>query len=442
MYPPMSETTSSPYKIIERNSIQKKELTTEQKLYQKTFLPVAVHFTEWVLQQAQKKGLMRLYFLARDGYQFFLLADAICKERNLPMECRYLEGSRYAWRLPEYHLLKEEAIQKICIGGIHVTLEKILQRAGLQSEEILQVAKELNLEEQLRTEMSYAKTQELQSVLKESKKLNAYMRSHSKEAYDITMKYFRQEGLFEDIPYALVDSGWTGSLQQTLTNLLNSYDGKNRAGVEGFYFGLYELPKNVVENLYHGFYFSPKRGLIRKAKFSNCLFEAIFTSPVGMTYGYQRMDNGKIIVIRETDMNPNEKRICENIEVLEQFIKNYCKSKEWIHPSSYRVKKILTKLMFHPQKEEALCLGSYLFSDDVWSTSLQKVAADLTEEEIVNQHVINKMLIMTGRKKGELKNSAWIEGSIAKNGTHMAYYRFQAYLYKILIYIRKLWKRK
>ena len=437
MYQDMLKPTSSLYKVLQEEKMLYPSVTEEQELYREVFLPVLVHFTEWVLCEAEKQNISRLYFLARDGYQYYVLADAICKARKLPIECRYLEGSRFAWRLPEYHILEKDAIEKICIGGIHVTLEKILRRAGLEAQEIIEVAEELQLQDSLEKELSYADTVGLQPVLKESEKLLTFMKLHSREAYALTAEYFKQEGLFENVNYALVDSGWTGSLQQTLTNLLNRYDKKGRKGIKGFYFGLYELPKRAEERFYQAFYFKPWKNLRRKATFSNCLFEAIYTAPAGMTCGYYRREDGRIEAVKETTDNPNLSRINDNLQVLERFAGIYADTVQKGHYDVKQVQKLLTELMYRPDRSEAECLGSYLFSDDVWSSSLQKVAADLTEEEIANQQVINKFLIMTGRKQGLLKNSAWIEGSIAKCDCNIAKYRWHAYVYKWLIYVRK-----
>ena len=76
-----------------------------------------------------------LYFLARDGYQMYLAARQLCKQYDLDIECRYLKVSRYAVRVPEYHLLGERCLERICVGGIDVTFEKIMQRAALTDKE-------------------------------------------------------------------------------------------------------------------------------------------------------------------------------------------------------------------------------------------------------------------------------------------------------------------
>ena len=101
----------------------------------------------------------------------------------------------------------------------------------------------------------------MESLLRKCNYLLECIATHSKEAYDTTITYFQQEGLFETCKYAIVDSGWTGSLQVTLNHLLDSAEQTKKRNIEGFYFGLYELPKQVEENAYHTFYFAPYKDI-------------------------------------------------------------------------------------------------------------------------------------------------------------------------------------
>ena len=67
MYQDMLKPTSSLYKVLQEEKMLYPSVTEEQELYHEVFLPVLVHFTEWVLCEAEKHNISRLYFLARDG---------------------------------------------------------------------------------------------------------------------------------------------------------------------------------------------------------------------------------------------------------------------------------------------------------------------------------------------------------------------------------------
>ena len=106
-------------------------------------MPGLSYYVEWVLKQAQADGVRRLYFLARDGYLMYRMASELCMSRNIPVECRYLYGSRYAWRIPWYHLDWDGCLEKLCLDGLDVSFLSITERAGMDRKEARRRAKQL-----------------------------------------------------------------------------------------------------------------------------------------------------------------------------------------------------------------------------------------------------------------------------------------------------------
>ena len=124
-------------------------LSPDEELYLHVWVPTITEFAEWILRQGKRDGKLRLYFLARDAWPVYLMTKAICAERGDGPECRYLSVSRYALRLPEYRLLKENCVDRICVGGIGVTLRRILKRGGLDDVAVLRTAEELGLTDKI-----------------------------------------------------------------------------------------------------------------------------------------------------------------------------------------------------------------------------------------------------------------------------------------------------
>lgn len=417
-------------------SVVSNQFETES-LYALVFMPTLIEFVSWVLDDAVKSGKQRLYFLARDGYQMYLVAKRLCEIKQINIECRYLKVSRYAMRMPEYHLLEENCVDYICTGGIDVTIERIMLRAGLSEEH----AKQYFPDRDVKRILNYQEVMQLKTGLKEKESFLNEIYKLSKQAYEPAVSYLKQEGLFDDVNFALVDSGWVGTLQKSLSRLIG------KENLEGYYFGIYEIPRDVDSKLYHSFYFGPKIGLRRKVNFSNCLFEAIFTSPEGMTLRYEERDCEKetryepVADFRE---NPNRILVEENCKLLEKYMDAY----ESVY-HSYKtqgnegvsvVEQLLSKCMGNPTELELEEYGDVLFSDDILEGNLKKVAADLSQEEIREQRFINKVLIMLGIKKTELHESAWIEGSIVRCGGRVKSNLFHAKLYKYFVYIRKMFR--
>ncbi len=417
-----------------------KNLEASEEIYLYGFAPVLIEFVRWLLDTAENQRRERLYFLSRDGYQMYLVAKVLSRELKYNIDCRYINVSRYSLRIPEYHLIGEKCLDKICIGGIDVTFEKVMKRAGLTDEEALQIGKLCGYDKKYKDVISYQEVIGLKDVLKKEKQFFRYVYTHSREAYEGVIGYLKQEGMCEGIDFAIVDSGWIGTMQQTLYHLIESTG--NKPHMHGYYFGLYETPKEI-ESLYAAYYFEPKNGIKRKVNFSNCLFEAVFTSTEGMTLRYKK--NGDIYEPEfDNHCNPNEEMVNKNIWLMQEYTKIYCNSCEHcdkLNKLSYEklpfVYKLLKNIMATPSMEELKAYGEIKFSDDVLEGSLQKVAAELSDEEIKNQRFLNKALIMLGIKKGIIHESAWIEGSIVRNGKRVKSYLRHARMYKYFVYIKK-----
>lgn len=248
--------------------------------------PTLLAFVSWVLKQAQETGKRRLYFLARDGWLMYRMAQTLCEvqslsaktfsgktgsEKQYSLECRYLYASRYAWRLPEQHLIGTGSLERICRGGMHVTFSDLMRRAGLTEREAKKIARLVQPGRGVDETLSWREIRRLRAPLAECSEFCELADRRSRSRYEAAIGYLTQEGLLEDIPYALVDSGWIGTMQESLGHLLQSA-GYSRP-LEGYYFGLYSLPETADRKGYHGWYFEPASGTGRKTLFSNCLFE-------------------------------------------------------------------------------------------------------------------------------------------------------------------------
>ena len=421
-----------------------KKAQSEKEIYERVLAPTLYEFVLWVLQEALQSGKKRLYFLARDGYQMYLAAQQLCKRYDLDIECRYLKVSRYAVRVPEYHLLGERCLERICVGGIDVTFEKVMQRAALTDIEATEIAALAGYTEKYRKVINYHEVMQLKDRLKKIPLLFHYIDRHSREAYGTAIGYLTQEGLLEPVPYALVDSGWIGTIQQSIEHLLRQKQPDRK--LEGYYFGLYEIPEGERRENYHSFYFTPWGEIKRKVHFSNSLFEAVFSAPEGMTLSYRaEEEKDKTIYVPVTDSreNLNRERISRYVCWLEEFLRE---NKQLPEANCERIENLLSQFMGNPTQFEAEAYGSLLFSDDVREDNNQKVSADFSEQEIKNHHLLNRLLIMTGIRKKVLHESAWIEGSIASCKTldekGRVKNRRHAVFYKYIIYIRKWMKQR
>ncbi len=429
-----SDTYMAAFDNCTRNMV----LEDSDKIYLYAMLPTLNEYIRWVLANARDAGIKRLYFLARDGYQMYLLAKIMADKYNLQIDCRYLYVSRFAIRVPEYHLSGVKCLDYICTGGIDVTFDKIMKRAGLTDDEALEVAKECGWLEDYKRVLNYQEVLNLKKVFENSDKFLPMVYAHSKSLYANAVGYLEQEGLMDDVSYALVDSGWVGTLQKSIAHLVHSVNKNVR--VRGFYFGMYEYPADVDVKDYDAYYFTPYKGIKRKVYFSNCLYEAVFSSPGGMTTGYSKVGDNYLPQF-DLPNNPNHLRIESYVRILDKFAEGYSGAlTDRISDSKTNiqiVQSVLTDCMGKPDTLEADSFGAILFSDDLLETHMQNVSADLSTKEIKKQRFFSKVLIMTGIKKDTIHESAWIEGSIVRNGIQIKSNLWHAHLYKYFVYIRK-----
>lgn len=419
-----------------------KKLELPQDIYISVMAPVLVEFVRWVLFTAQKDGRKRLYFLARDGWQMYLAAVRLVEFYGLDIDCRYINVSRFAMRIPEFHLIGKKCVDRVCVGGIDVTFEKIMARAGLSHGQALAIAGQCGYADRFKEVISYQEVMSLKEVLGQNQNFLNFVYEQSRLAYPTAIGYLKQEGLLDDINYAVVDSGWIGTLAESMKKLCKSaIKNSDNFRIDGYYFGLYDIPKGENKESYKSFYFGKKDNIKRKVYFSNSLFEAVFSAPEGMTHHYEEHD-GIFVPALDMAKNANNSRMNyyrdELKDYLDFYISNSDKNDNKI---DYKlVEKLLIQFMAKPGEAEIKEFGDIMFSDDVLENGLQKVSADLSDEEIKRQRFFSKLLMATGLKPGVIHESAWIEGSIVKNGGLVKSNLRHAAFCKYAIYMRKLLK--
>lgn len=427
------------YKSVNEHDIQIDNAI--QNVHTYVLAPTLNVFTIWLLKNALLSGVEVLYFLARDGYLMYLTAKEYCAHYNLPIVCKYLYCSRYSLRIPLYHKNHAEALEHICRGGIDVSLRKIMQRSGFKDDQIGRLYPIFADRYDLYKAIPYAELKQVQADLECCAEYLNELDKSSKAAWPELCHYFEQEGLLEEKHIAIVDSGWTGTTQKTISDVLQ-FCGR-KSPIEGYYFGLYEVPQHSNRASYHTFYFSPYSSLQRKVFFSNCLFEAVFSAPHGTTLGYENQGN----LYSPITQNVNQK-YCSYFNQLQNDIlcvtENVLTYMRWeqiddkaLHQMASVVNRLLRLFMWKPLPDEVEWFGRLRFSDDLLDDHSQELAVYLTENQLRENHVFHKVLLMLGVHKGSIHESAWFEGSVVRNGRHCVWHRTNYALYKAMVYLKK-----
>jgi len=378
--------------------------------------PILSNYVWWVLHNAKQKNIHTLYFLARDGYLLFELAKLFCKEFSLDIDCRYLYCSRNALRMPCYHLNWNEAIDLLLIRTQHITLGSILSRSNLSYEEQQYVCADIGLEDiALDKHLTLEEIQTVEKRIRCSSYFKELIIQKSKEAYPAAIQYFKQEGLFSQKKIAIVDSGWTGSMQRSLRQLLQSagYTGQ----IVGFYFGMYCAPRSPVDGDFYTWYFHSGSSFLDRIRFSNNLFECLLAAPHGMTISYTQGENCWVPV--QLPPSDDVVQITEHIEQVKTFTQQYIKTipfdhfpEETLHADT---KQRVLRFMVNPTREEVVYLGRLLFCDDVTESYQIKMADDTQINLLRNYNVVRRIWRKITHKNQHIptKGLYWPFGTIA-----------------------------
>lgn len=207
--------------------------------------PLWFGFAEWCLEEALQRGIKRLYFVARDGQIFHKVASEIASQREIPVECRYLYGSRQSWHLPGLEELDEAAFHWIFNRQRYLTTEQVMRRIGLEPNDFNPELVACGIPDGAwTTDLSAEQTERLQSMLQTPRFLDA-IRQRVTTARALAIRYLQQEGVLDGIPFAVVDVGWHGNMQRSFGSLLRADPARRNFSVTGMYFGLQRHPPDT-----------------------------------------------------------------------------------------------------------------------------------------------------------------------------------------------------
>lgn len=256
--------------------------------------PLFYGFIRWTLQEAARRGLRRLYFLARDGQVFFRIAQEIQRTEGGTVECRYLQVSRLVLAGPTE--MESPAILRelIAPGGNFHSLSQAVSYLGLARDALELPARfaaldpDANLAPALRDALADWLMLPPQLALAQS--ALAVRRAQ-------TRSYLITEGLGDGQPCGVVDAGWQGTSQKNLERILG--DGSRPVPLTGFYLGLMppRAPAAAGEMIGYANLFGPLP--LRRDESHKVLIELMAQSDHGQVAGFQNVDGRCSPVLRD-----------------------------------------------------------------------------------------------------------------------------------------------
>lgn len=420
------------------------------ELSQKYTAPIVYEFVKWILRQALAKKIDTIYFLARDGYVPSKIAQMICEHDDLPLKCKYLYCSRNALRLPSYHFLDNEAYELIFTYGLHVTIRELLAKVEIPDAEQDKIMKEIGFPVQYaEKECSDLEVAKLADCLKRNETFNQYMWQRSRARFDEAIGYFRQEGLFEQETIILVDSGWSGSLQRSMRQLMEhaGYKGK----FIGFYFGLLKYNQKPEDGKFYSWYLNEKSAERDFIFFNTELFETMLSAPHATTLFYEKDDDKYKPVLGENILDENQQNLrSTQIRAILDWVGDCLhKDKPLLTQSTglyerLRIKWLIYRLMVWPSRKMAEVYGSFTFADDMMDQKQNHLTGP---EQCESLRIYNVYQLFCRENFGRyslagVKNICWPFGTVSflPNFISRLYYRLNIFVWHKINFARA--KRK
>lgn len=382
--------------------------------------PVIFPYIVWVIKSAQEQGISRLYFLARDGYLLHKIAVQYCKYFKVDIECRYLYCSRFSLRLPTYYFLKNEGIDLLFTYGEDFCLNTIFSRLRLDEEERNQVLNSLDINIAKEKILTIEEIMEIKKKLCKNPTFLNFIKIKSIKAYHEINEYFKQEGVYSKNKIGIIDSGWAGTMQKSLFEIISH--GGYKTKLVGFYFGLFNLNFSQDYGQYFSWYFSPKKGFWKKVLFNNSVFECMLSAPHEMTIGYKRGNTGQWEPIFKNTGFDNANIYSEinmQIQSCMDYVQNQLHKINIEKVDLFREKQkiffLLSRFMVMPSKKQVEVYGKFFFSGEVSEEKLSYLAnisnIPLLKNYLMWPRVKRKFLFR--KNLNEYKWLYWAYGSAA-----------------------------
>lgn len=314
--------------------------------------PVYVPYVYNVLQHASAHGISSLYFLARDGYIFYQIANVL-HSKFPQIELHYLYVSRNSLYLPGLEDTDIASVRNAFLDLENQPVKQILDRLQLGD---------------LKLDTSDRVGEEALRWLYENETFVSALNTRHEEQRDLALRYFQQEGL--DRPgSAVVDLGGTRRCHTAINSILQG--GK----VYGYY--LFVDKNREIGNNYHALLFKERiiNNTINCSIDPHYILENYFSiSPHRRTVSYSNAPDGRIVPIFETDgvgSERNEAIFAVHKRICEQYAFHYMNICDLSYPDRHCCIAVSTysHFMLSPEKRYVLALVDFLISDSKFQHS-------------------------------------------------------------------------
>jgi predicted HAD superfamily hydrolase len=360
--------------------------------------PVLFGFVYWCLEEARCQGIKRLYFVSRDGQILLKIAKIICDNWDYnDIDCRYLYGSRQAWHFPAIQKIGDTELDWLFDNTDFLSVTSVCERVNLKPEDFKNIFLTHNFaEDSWNLNLNNQERLYLKEIFQKPE-ISDFIISKAAEFREKAVGYFCQEGLNDSsIPFGIVDIGWNGRLQRSLSKLLNAANIYPKQGVCGFYFGLHKrLQAYPTDSLLT--YFPDANNPRNRYYIHATLLELFVAADHGSAVRFEKSHEQYIPILRE---KRNAMAIKWGLEIQQKAIIEWTNNfvsvlqKKEVTTNSFRKTSevLLKEFVCNPSLQEAKVIGSSLHADDQNEHVFCELASKYSWRDAF-------ALILLGRKK-------------------------------------------
>ncbi len=377
-----------------------------------TIAPFVAGYALWLIEQAERRGIEKLFFLARDMQIVQQVASRFAREKGIPLQCINMYASRNVWLPAGYSGASDFDLFWLTDALGERTPDRILKRLTGDDRLSGTTARFGPLP----TSTGGWDRQQIRELL-ESKHVKASIQQATRARRHVLLAYLKQCGYAPTTSCAIVDAGWRGTLQNSLARAF-SLEGMD-AEILGFYVGLrhvgYKEPTSVMIP------FLPDAVVNEHGLSLVSLIESFLLADHGTLIGFR---NRQGIVEPILGPRPDSAMLRQWALVRESclvYAQQLIGSPVWkirgsMVPSALTAP--LLKLCRDPTPSEAKSLGQWFFDSGREEPALRRLASRITIKDIAK--------LMLARLRSQLLadtylSCPWTRGSVAASPTLVRY---------------------
>lgn len=364
-------------------------------------------FCSWLKEHIKINHINHIYFCARDSQ----IIHKVWNELEFDKECNthssYLFLSRKTVRFPTYYteLLDRNELSETSLNFLvnesvidNDTYRSYFLKIGLNETDLVHT-NFLKKFGSLDSQFDVNKINEIRLFIQTE--LNLTLLFKYKSAYVNAVKYFTQEGLFDkNKKIAIVDLGWSGSIQLALTEL-REHNGVNNK-LYGFYYGLYS--GNATGRFFKNgsmktAFFNPFSGVVESKLLRNCIniLENLHSADHETAIGYKicRVNDKFVPIFKDITKSIHAEQYGKKFKLFQQGALNSIKKlkqkysmfgidKYWVNIEY--AKAAILQMCITPNKYEQIYFGNILhatlFDHEIHTPLINFQLPSINKEEV------------------------------------------------------------